>query len=128
MNSVDREMLASFLSDGENVGYVPQSGEIVGILKQMKDEIEKDLADAEAAEASALADYESLVAAKKKEIAACTSAIESKMTRVAELGVEIATAKNDLEDTKEGLEEDKGFLANLGKTCEAKKKEWAEYQ
>merc|ERR1719375_1213875 len=90
--------------------------------------MEKDLADAEAAEASALADYESLVAAKKKEIAACTSAIESKMTRVAELGVEIATAKNDLEDTKEALEEDKKFLADLAKNCALKKEEWAEYQ
>merc|ERR1740127_213960 len=100
MNSVDREMLASFLSESSSASYVPQSGEILGILKQMKDEMEKDLADAEAAEASAIADYESLVAAKNKEIEACTAAIESKMTRVAELGVELATAANDLEDTK----------------------------
>merc|ERR1719375_2736142 len=128
MNSVDREMLASFLSEGSAAGYVPQSGEILGILKQMKDEMEKDLADAEAAEASAIADYEALVAAKNKEIEACTAAIESKMTRVAELGVELATAANDLEDTKEGLEEDKKFLADLKKNCELKEKEWAEYQ
>merc|ERR1719160_1561592 len=128
MNSVDRDMLASFLSQGNSAGYVPQSGEILGILKQMKDEMEKDLADCEATEASAIADYESLVAAKNKEIEACTAAIESKMTRVAELGVELATAANDLEDTKEGLEEDKKFLADLDKNCELKKKEWAEYQ
>merc|ERR1719181_2451099 len=90
--------------------------------------MEKDLATAEASEASAISDYESLVAAKNKEIEACTAAIESKMTRVAELGVELATAANDLEDTKEGLEEDKKFLADLDKNCELKEKEWAEYQ
>merc|ERR1719428_685149 len=127
MNSVDRDMLASFLSMNSHEGYVPQSGEILGILKQMKDEMEKDLATAEAEEASAIADYESLVAAKNKEIDACTAAIESKLTRVAELGVELATQKNDLEDTIEALGEDKKFLADLDKNCESKKKEWAEY-
>merc|ERR1719443_1831148 len=121
MNSVDREMLASFLSLGSSQGYIPQSGEIVGILKQMKDEMEKDLATAEATEASAISDYESLVAAKTKEIDACTAAVESKMTRVAELGVELATQKNDLEDTIEALGEDKKFLADLDKNCESKK-------
>merc|ERR1719390_139852 len=35
---------------------------------------------------------------------------------------------NDLEDTKEGLEEDKKFLADMDKICEQKKKEWAAYQ
>ena len=32
------------------------------------------------------------------------------------------------EDTKEALAEDKKFLADLGKNCELKKKEWAEYK
>merc|ERR1719379_1424494 len=128
MNSVDREMLASFLSEGSSAGYVPQSAEIVGILKQMKDEMEKDLAETEEAEKNAQAEFEARVAAKEKEIEAATAEIESKMTRVAELGVALATAKNDLEDTKEGLEEDKKFLADLKKNCELKEKEWAEYQ
>merc|ERR1719421_65088 len=128
MNSVDREMLASFLSEGSSASYVPQSAEIVGILKQMKDEMEKDLAETEEAEKNAIAEFEGLVAAKEKEIEAATAEIESKMTRVAELGVALVTAKNDLEDTKEGLEEDKKFLADLKKNCELKEKEWAEYQ
>merc|ERR1719456_366613 len=124
MSSVDRDMLASFLASDHSEGYVPQSAEIVGILKQMKDEMEKDLAEAEEAEKNAQAEYEALVAAKEKEIEAATAEIESKMTRVAELGVALATAKNDLEDTAEGLEEDKKFLADLKKNCDLKKKEW----
>merc|ERR1712167_297788 len=36
--------------------------------------------------------------------------------------------KNDLEETKEALEEDKKFLADLEKNCDQKKKEWAERQ
>jgi len=128
MSSADREMLAAFLSQGSSVGYVPQSGEIIGILKQMKDEMEADLTEAKATEEKAIADYKALVAAKKKEIEAATKAIEEKMTRVGELGVEIATMSNDLEDTKEGLEEDKKFLADMDNICEQKKKEWVAYK
>jgi predicted nucleic acid-binding Zn-ribbon protein len=128
MSSADREILAAFLSQGSSAEYVPQSGEIIGILKQMKDEMEADLAEAKANEEKAIADYKALVAAKKKEIEAATKAIEDKMTRVGELGVEVATMINDLEDTKEGLEEDKKFLADMDRICEQKKKEWAVYQ
>merc|ERR1719316_2676682 len=128
MSSADREILAAFLSQGSSTEYVPQSGEIIGILKQMKDEMEADLAEAKANEEKAIADYKALVAAKKKEIEAATKAIEDKMTRVGELGVEVATMINDLEDTKEGLEEDKKFLADMDTICEQKKKEWAVYQ
>merc|ERR1719324_904165 len=90
--------------------------------------MEADLAEAKANEEKAIADYKALVVAKKKEIEAATKAIEDKMTRVGELGVEVATMINDLEDTKEGLEEDKKFLADMDRICEQKKKEWAVYQ
>merc|ERR1719409_865861 len=128
MSSVDGDMLASFLASGSNSGYVPQSSEIVGILKQMKDEMEKDLADAKAKEAEAAAAAEGLIAAKKKEIEALTKSIEEKLERVGNAGVELAEMKNDLEDTKEGLEADKKFLADMEKNCELKKKEWAIYK
>jgi len=128
MRSADRDELTSFLSEGASASYVPQSGEIVGILKQMKDEMEKDLSDLTSQERTAQADYEALVAAKEKEIEANTKAIEAKTERVGNLAVEIATKANDLEDTKQGLEEDQKFLADLEKNCELKKNEWAEYR
>merc|ERR1740127_237119 len=90
--------------------------------------MQKDFDDASKEENSSIADFESLVAAKKKEIAALTKAVESKTMRIGELGVKLAEMENDLEDTKEGLAEDKKFLADLDKNCELKKKEWAEYK
>merc|ERR1719378_2049860 len=90
--------------------------------------MEKDLADATAEENSAISNFDSLVASKKKEIEALTKSIESKTARVGELGVKIAQMENDLEDTKEGLVEDKKFLADLDTNCELKKKEWAAYK
>merc|ERR1719335_644570 len=90
--------------------------------------MEKDLAEITADEDGKKADFEGLVAAKKKQIESATAAIEEKLARKGEVAVEIATMKNDLEDTIEGLAEDKKYLADLGKNCELKKKEWALYQ
>merc|ERR1719399_119017 len=94
----------------------------------MKDEMEKDHAEMIAQENAAKAGYEELMAAKEKEIAAATKAIEEKLQRVGDLAVEIVTMKNDLAETQEALAEDKNFLADLEKNCDLKKKEWAERQ
>merc|ERR1719440_354426 len=87
-----------------------------------------DLKDTMAAEDQAIKDYEGLMAAKQKEIAAATKAIEEKLKRLGETSVQIVMLKNDLEDTQEALAEDSKFLADLGKNCELKKKEWAARQ
>jgi len=124
MNSVDREMLTSFLSQGQ--GYAPQSGQIVGILKQMKDTMEKNLAEITAAEEEAIKTFEALMAAKKKEIDANTAALESKLERVGQTGLDIVQMKEDLDDTKKALAADKQFLAELQKGCATKQAEWDE--
>merc|ERR1719199_782006 len=85
MIPADRDLLASFLSEGEN--YAPKSGEILGILKTLHDEMTKDFSDATSDENAAIASFESLVASKKQEIEALTKAIESKTARVGDLGV-----------------------------------------
>jgi len=124
MLEIDRQELVDFLQGTQQDEYAPASGEIVGILKQLKDEMEKDLAEMIAQEEAAIKSYEELMAAKKSEVETLTAAIEEKLVRVGELGVKIAEMKNDLEDTGETLAEDTKYLANLGKTCAAKTKEW----
>jgi len=126
MIPADRDILASFLSEGSS--YAPKSGEIVGILKTLQDEMEKDLAGATSDENSAIASFDALVASKKKEIQALTKEIESKTGRIGELGVKIAQMENDLEDTKEALAEDQKFLGDLAGNCKAKEAEWAAYK
>merc|ERR1719217_1134809 len=123
-----RDMLTSFLAEGSgaSAGYAPASGEIVGILKQLTDTMEADLGEAMEAEKKAKAEYEALMEAKQKEVDAATKAIEEKLKRVGELGVEIVNLKEDLDDTSKAFMEDKKFLADLEKNCELKKKEWAE--
>merc|ERR1719359_2197114 len=105
-------------------GSEESSGEIVGILKTMIDEMTKGLADAEAAEKQAISDFQGLMAAKTKEVETLTAAIEEKTQRVGELAVDIVEMKNELGDTEEAAIEDKKFLADLAKSCKTKQAEW----
>merc|ERR1719443_351822 len=75
--------LIAFLQGTEE--YAPASGEIVGILKTMHDEMTADAAEEKAAEEAAIKAYDELMSAKTKEVNALTKAIEEKMTRVGEL-------------------------------------------
>jgi len=113
----DRSDVLAFLSGTQGGEYAPASGEIVGILKQIGDEMEATIKDLVDTETAAKAAFEELTAAKKKEIAALSASIESKLTRTGEIGVEIATVKNDAEDTLEGLEADRKFAADLKTNC-----------
>ena len=68
-------------------GYASASGDIVGILKSMNDEMTADLKDATDSENEAMASFDELVAAKAKEIDALIASIESKTTRSSDLAV-----------------------------------------
>jgi predicted nucleic acid-binding Zn-ribbon protein len=120
MAATDRQDLLSFLSGQEGSEYAPAAGEISGILKTMADEMAADQKDMIATESGSVENYESLVAAKKKEVAALSKSIEEKSIRVGDLGVEIATMKNDAEDTTEALAEDTKFHADMKKNCAEK--------
>merc|ERR1719313_3294937 len=126
LNDEQRDTVTAFLSDDDS--YAPQSGQITCILKQMKDTMEASLSDAEKGEASAIANYDELMKAKTKEIAAATEAIEDKVQRTGSVAMELVDLKEDLDDTKKSLEEDKAFALNLDSMCATKQKEWAARQ
>jgi len=126
LSTADRDVLTAFLTQGQ--GYAPQSGQIIGILKEMKDTLEKELAAIEEQEDSAKATYADMVAAKEKEIRSNTKAIEAKLGRHGETGVEIEALREDLDDTNKALEADKKFLADLDTNCDKQKQEWEAIQ
>jgi len=125
ISAADRDQIVSFLS-GTGGAQSAGVGQITGILKTMKETMEADLADATSTEEGALANFDALVAAKEKEIEAATKAVEDKLTRIGNLGVEISTMKEDLDDTEKAMIEDKQFLAELEKGCSTKQAEWDE--
>merc|ERR1719265_963085 len=92
------EMLQS--GDAASASSGGSSDQIVGIVSQMLEEMQEALKEAEASEAQAKADFQALMNAKSKEIAAATKAIEEKMQRTGELAVLIVQGKNELKDTE----------------------------
>jgi len=124
MSDVDRDILSSFLSTDDTTEYAPQSGQITGILKQMRDTMQTELDSATAEETGAIKSFDALVAAKEKQINSLTKEIEDKMARLGDGGVKLSEMKEDLEDTKEALAEDTQFLADLDKSCSTKQAEW----
>mmetsp|Transcript_33146 Transcript_33146/g.77551 ORF Transcript_33146/g.77551 Transcript_33146/m.77551 type:complete len:719 (-) Transcript_33146:75-2231(-) len=121
LGSYDRDLVTAFLMGKQANGYIPVSSEVLGILKTLQEDFEKELAEITTQEDEAKATFADLVAAKEKEIAANTKAIEDKTVRVGNLGVEMARMEQDIKDTSTELDENKKFFADIEKDCAGKK-------
>merc|ERR1711871_1125919 len=108
--------------------YAPQSGEIFGILKQMKETFETNLSDTQKEELTNQKAYEDLKSAKEEEIAAGQSQIDAKTQEPASTDEKLAQAKEDIEDTKNNLSADEEFLLMLKEKCSTTDAEWEERQ
>merc|ERR1719215_2100551 len=82
--------------------------------------MQSDLDELVSTEKEAVKSYDSVIGAKKKEVAALTKSIETKMAKVGELGVQIVTMKDDAGDTADSLVDDKKFIQDLKKNCAEK--------
>jgi len=127
LSDADRDSLSVFLQGQGDEEEVPSSTmEILGIIKTMKEDMEKDLEEATTAEVESKKQYEALMDAKEKEIAALKSAVETKTARLGDVGIELVGAADDLEDSKNTLKEDAAFLQTLETDCGSRGGEWDE--
>jgi len=97
--------------------YAPQSGQIFGILKQMKEDFDVDLGEEQASEKKAVEEFQALKESKMAEIDTAKATIVQYDQDLAELGQQNAEAMKELEDTQEQLGLDQTFLATLNKKC-----------
>jgi DNA repair exonuclease SbcCD ATPase subunit len=111
------ETASSFLSIPGMQSYAPQSGQIFGILGQMKEDFEVNLSEAQKAEAKAKSEYETLKAAKEDEIATGKKLIVSIDESIAGLQEKYAEEAKQLEDTENQLAMDVEFLKSLKEKC-----------
>jgi hypothetical protein len=95
----------------------PASGEIFGILKQMKESFEENLKKSQEDEAKAVEEYGSLKKAKTEELTAGKTALANKEEELATTDEKLATSKSDLEETQDVLEADTEFMADLKDKC-----------
>mmetsp|Transcript_122853 Transcript_122853/g.192843 ORF Transcript_122853/g.192843 Transcript_122853/m.192843 type:complete len:666 (+) Transcript_122853:2-1999(+) len=110
----DRDALSAFLQQGDQS---EDSGEILGILKQMKEDMEHDLKEMTEGEADAVAQFAALSAAKTKEIADTNAALEEKNMRLATVKVQLVQLKADLKDSKENLAGDQEAFGKTNQAC-----------
>merc|ERR1719243_509842 len=108
--------------------YAPQSGQIFGILKQMKETFENNLSESQKAEMAAQKAYEELKAALEAQIAAAQDLKDKKTQELADTDLKLAQAKEDLEDTRAKLSADEQFLMMLKEKCQMTDQEWEERQ
>merc|ERR1719284_1070974 len=125
LRTKQRRVLEAALEQGSS-RYEPQSGEIFGILEQMKETFETNLANSQKEETENQKAFEDLKKAKTEEIAAGKLALEQKTAELADTDLKNADSKQDLEDTQDTLEADTKFLADVKAQCANFDAEYAE--
>merc|ERR1719161_2145337 len=108
----ERKVMSAFIQAPEDYfdaaptfkqSYAPQSGEIFGILKQMKETFETNLGSSQKEEMANQKAYEDLKAAKEEEIAAGQAQIDTKTQELADTDEKLAQSKKDIDDTRASL-------------------------
>jgi outer membrane murein-binding lipoprotein Lpp len=97
--------------------YSAKSGEIMGVLKQLKEEMEGDLSEVQKEENQRAANFAELRAAKTQEIEEGEKMAEKKEDELAQSMNDLAEAKEDLGQEQAALSENQKFMMNLKKTC-----------
>merc|ERR1719482_1008563 len=125
MDAMDRRDALAFL-EGSTEDYSGNAGQILGILKQMKEEMEGNLAEAVSDEEKAAAGFADLQKSKETEIEVATEAIETKTGRSGELAVSVVQTKDALEDAQEEIANAGKYAEQLAAQCATKEKEMAQ--
>lgn len=111
--------VASFLQAGKGgASYTPASGAIFGILKQMKEEFETNIAAGQKDESQAQSEYNQMKQAKTHELSAGQKLAQSKSMELADTMDKNVQSKQDLEDTSRQLAADSKFLEGLKAKCQ----------
>jgi len=97
--------------------YTSQSGEIIGILKTLQEQMKGDLSEAQQTEAAKAAAFHEMREAKMAEIEAGEAMEERKEDELATTKNDLANAKEDLKKTEDTLSEDQKFLMTMTATC-----------
>merc|ERR1719163_1595503 len=126
MNLLQRpDGMLSLLQESQGApAYAPASGEIFGILKQMKESFETNLDSSRKDEAESANSYAGLKSAKQMEIKAATEKAFNKEAEAAVALKKNAEAKEGLQNTRKALAADTDFLASLKQKCATMDEDW----
>merc|ERR1719217_196556 len=112
--------MTSFLQ-GPTANYNAQSGEIVGVLKNMNDTFTANLANARQVESKALADFNAMAKVLREEYDEASDLFEKRKKEIGETAELISRTTSEMNTAKERLADDTDFLASLTERCATKK-------
>jgi len=121
-----KKVVESFLQAPFTGTYTAQSGEVVGILKDMRDTFKANLASAKILELNQLKAYVAFMDAQKEAFKKMKDMFGLKQKQLGENDAELAASKEKLEEAQKqkGICED--FLAEMVPLCDAKAAEYNE--
>jgi hypothetical protein len=111
-NKVDSFLQAPFTG-----AYSAVSGEVVGILKDMRDTFKSNLADAQASEKAAVEAHTKFIKNKEDEHAKMTASFNEKQEALSANDAALASDMEELKIAREGLAADEEMLASMLETC-----------
>merc|ERR1719324_1147083 len=124
LNDKQRGKMSSFLQAPFTGNYNAQSGEIVGVLKNMNDTFTANLANARQVEAKALADFNAMSKVMQEEYDDMSDLFEKRKKEIGETAELVSTTTSEMNTAKERLADDQEFLASLTDRCAKKKAEF----
>jgi len=116
--------LDSFLQTPFTGTYTAQSGEVVGILKDMKDTFTSNLDSARVAEEAAVAAHTKYMKTMLEAYATMEASYDSKQGALGDNDMELADKKTQLETAETQKASDEEFLAELLEICAGKAKDY----
>jgi hypothetical protein len=119
---------ASLIRTGANPAagtYTSQSGQIQGILAQMKDDFEHELASSAEEEDAAASSHAELMETKREDLALLEKTLTKTTLNQGNDKKQLAEDSQEREETQVQLKTDEAFFAETKESCKAKADQWA---
>eukprot|EP00928_Gymnodinium_smaydae_P008515 TRINITY_DN130_c0_g1_i1.p1 TRINITY_DN130_c0_g1~~TRINITY_DN130_c0_g1_i1.p1 ORF type:complete len:772 (+),score=264.31 TRINITY_DN130_c0_g1_i1:74-2317(+) len=117
-------VVESFLQAPFTGTYTAQAGEVVGILKDMRDTFTSNLASARAAEDAAVKAHTKYMTTMTNEYNEMESSLEEKQDMLSQNDDDLSSKRAQLKTAEETKADDESFLATLQDICAAKAKDY----
>jgi hypothetical protein len=124
LNDKQRGAVSSFLQAPFTGNYNAQSGEIVGVLKNMNDTFTANLANARQVESKAISDYNAMIKVMSEEYDDMSDLFEKRKKEIGETAELVSKTTSEMNTAQQRLADDQEFLASLTDRCAKKKAEF----
>jgi len=124
MSAQQRKVAMAFMQGPFTGTYTSQSGQIIGILKDMRDTFRQNLADAITTEENALKSYNKFTEVKEAASESMKKSFEAKQQELGDNDEELSSKKGALAEAEKQKASDEEFLDTLIPMCEKKAKNY----